>query len=68
MEKTRLKLDDLEVQSFPTTGGTGRERGTVRGHDLPTDPVECPTADPNWDTCCNTCGDTCGDSCGGSCG
>ena len=68
MEKIRLSLDELTVQSFATTAGARAERGTVRGHDLPTDQVECPTADPNWNTCWATCGDTCGDSCGGSCG
>ena len=63
MEKMRLTLDELEVQSFATTSGTGRQRGTVRGHDSPTDQVECPTADINWNTCVESCPDSCG--CGG---
>ena len=66
MEKTRLSLDDLEVQSFATTAPTGQQRGTVRGHDAPTDQVECPTADGNWNTCWDSCADSCG--CGGGSG
>ena len=57
MEKMSLTLDDLEVQSFATGRADGAQRGTVRGHDYPTDAVECPTS---WDaTCANTCADTC---------
>lgn len=56
MNKTRLTVDDLEVQSFTTTSAAAGQRGTVRGHEAPTDEVECPTADPNWQTCWNTCG------------
>lgn len=63
MRKTRLTLDDLDVQSFATTAGTGAQRGTVRGHDVPTDQVECPTVNQAWDTCWDTCADTC--NCGG---
>jgi len=55
MEKKHLTLDELEVQSFATTGAAAGERGTVRAHDAPTDQVECPTADPNWDTCWASC-------------
>lgn len=67
MEKTRLTLDDLQVQSFATTASPASQRGTVRGHDLPTDQVECPTADPNWNTCWASCNDTdcCGSGSGG---
>lgn len=64
MEKTRLTLDELQVQSFVTTGMEAEGRGTVRAHDAPTDPVECPTVDPNWDSCWYTCGDSCGGTCG----
>jgi len=63
MRKTRLTLEDLDVQSFATTSGTGAQRGTVRGHDAPTDQVECPTADVNWNTCWASCADT--NCCGG---
>ena len=67
MDKVRLSLDDLQVQSFATTELDANGRGTVRAHDAPTDEVECPTADPAWNTCWGTCGDSCGDSCGNSC-
>lgn len=67
MDKVRLTIDELEVQSFATSNADAARRGTVRAHDAPTDQLECPTACPNWDTCWNTCGDTCGGSCGGSC-
>lgn len=62
MEKTRLTVDDLEVQSFATTTPVAGQRGTVRGHDAPTDEVECPTADVNWETCRVSCGGGCGNS------
>jgi hypothetical protein len=70
MEKVRLSLDELRVQSFTTTGGPAENRGTVRGHDSATDPVNCPTADPAWDTCWESCWGSCGSchqSCDGSC-
>ena len=63
MEKVRLTLDELQVQSFATTDGPADARGTVRAHDAPTDQLECPTACPEWDTCWNTCGESCGGSC-----
>jgi hypothetical protein len=63
MEKVRLTLDELHVQSFATTGDAAGQRGTVRGHDVPTDQVECPTADVNWNTCWQSCADT--NCCGG---
>ncbi|HEX8243733.1 MAG TPA: hypothetical protein VF541_09565 [Longimicrobium sp.] len=65
MEKTRLSLDDLSVQSFATTSAPGEIRGTVRGHDAPTDQVECPTANAAWDTCWESC--ACGGGSGNSC-
>jgi hypothetical protein len=58
MEKVRLTLDELQVQSFATTEAAGKGQGTVRGHDVPTDQVECPTANVNWDTCWASCADT----------
>jgi hypothetical protein len=61
MEKTRLSLDDLEIQSFATTTPPAGRRGTVRGHDdAPTDEVECPTVNAGWDTCWDTCRYGCG--------
>jgi hypothetical protein len=62
MEKVRLTLNELQVQSFATTEAAGKGQGTVRGH-APTDQVECPTANQLWDTCWDTCADTC--NCGG---
>jgi len=56
MEKVRLTVDELHVQSFATTDRGVAQRGTVRAHDAPTDQVECPTADVNWATCKYTCG------------
>jgi len=68
MEKTRLSLDELEVQSFATIGAPDARRGTVRAHDAPTDEVECPTAYFEWDTCWNSCAGSCDCTvdCGGS--
>ena len=62
MEKVRLDIDELQVQSFATTRDTAKERGTVRAH-APSDEVEYYTANYEW----NTCGDTCGQSCDMTC-
>ena len=67
MDKVRLTLEELQVQSFATTSGPADGRGTVRAHDWPTDERGCPTGNPAWDSCGDTCWETCGDSCGGSC-
>lgn len=67
MDKVRLTIDELQVQSFATTDRDANGRGTVRAHDAPTDEVECPTVDPVWNTCWGSCGDSCGGTCGGSC-
>lgn len=56
MKKTRLTTEDLHVQSFTTTNAAVGPRGTVRGYDVATDQVECPTCDVNWDTCWGSCG------------
>lgn len=56
MEKMRLTLDDLSIQSFTTTSEGSRRSGTVHGHDVPTDQVECPTMDEAWQTCKFGCG------------
>ena len=32
MDKLRLRMDELEVESFRTTEGQARKPGTVRGH------------------------------------
>ncbi|HVH14067.1 MAG TPA: hypothetical protein VM759_13495 [Longimicrobium sp.] len=54
MEKLRVTLEDLQVQSFTTSGPDFRMRGTVRAH-APTDPVECLTGDDPWNTCHDSC-------------
>lgn len=55
MEKVRLTVDELQVQSFTTSDEQSPGRGTVHAHDAPTDEVECPTAHAQWETCWNTC-------------
>jgi hypothetical protein len=69
MEKVRLTVDELRVQSFATTGHDPQPRGSVHAHDAPTDQVECPTYDAAWESCWETCGDcytqnTCYETCG----
>lgn len=41
MKKLHLRLDELAVESFPTTVVDVKERGTVRGHHS----LDCPTPD-----------------------
>lgn len=62
MNKVRLVVDDLQVQSF-STDREPRDRGTVRAHDAPTDAVECPTGNPAYDSCWVTCPGSCNGSC-----
>jgi hypothetical protein len=62
MDKIRLDVDELRVQSFATAEGDAK-RGTVHAHDAPTDQVECPTCNAAWDTCWDTCAGSCGGSC-----
>ncbi|HYH81481.1 MAG TPA: hypothetical protein VEX86_16880 [Longimicrobium sp.] len=60
MEKVRLSLDELEIQSFSTATPEAEQRGTVQGHDEPTDYIECPTGPNDWqNTCAQTCNATC---------
>lgn len=71
MEKVRLDLDELEVQSFVTTGADPQPRGTVHGNEQCS--CQCCPTDPALNTCWNSCADTCwatcaGDTCWGSCG
>lgn len=68
MDMRKLKLDDLQVESFATSGDEGG-RGTVPGHQY-SEPYVCYT---NEFCGCNdgvsnrTCRDTCHDtSCGGT--
>ncbi|HEX2206857.1 MAG TPA: hypothetical protein VHG93_04190 [Longimicrobium sp.] len=62
MKKLRLRLEDLEVDAFPTTPAAA-ERGTVAAHSHETCFLSaCPgyTCETCWETCPATCdGDTC---------
>jgi hypothetical protein len=68
MQKLRLTLQDLQIDSFSTTP-VKRANGTVYGEQC-----TCPTACtcpgcPTCDASCNgTCGATCDASCYGTCG
>lgn len=71
-QKLRLRLDDLEVDSFDTTPRKGRAgEGTVYG--FVTSLTACNTCivtDCSCATVCTcqaTCSYTCGASCGGTC-
>jgi len=70
MKKIRLDLDQLAVDSFPTTRGGASGMGTVRGHVTGPDPISLP---PTEGAACNPqsqyCGtyDTCQASCNGTC-
>lgn len=69
MNKLKLHLDELAVESFDTSPVT-REKGTVVGEELCTCPTictcpGCPSCDA---TCAQTCDDyTCAASCEGTC-
>ncbi len=65
MDKVRLAVEELQVQSFATTDEAPAPRGTVRAHDARTDQVECATQNPDWDTCWATCNGSC--ACSDSC-
>ena len=69
--KLRLEMDNLRVESFPTEGGDGSPRGTVRGHvswlcpdvgsPSDTDCTDCfatMAPCPTADTVCNVCTNT----------
>jgi hypothetical protein len=72
MNKLRLDLEDLSVESFSTTPEAGKEEGTVFGQQCTcytncTCPG-CPTCDASCNgTCGGTCGGTCDASCNGTC-
>lgn len=60
MNKLKLRLEDLQIESFHTTT-VRKEKGTVVGEQ---DPCTCPT---RCDTCtCPGC-PTCWESCNGTC-
>lgn len=59
MEKLRITVDDLQVQSFATTAPDAQQRGTVDGHDGPSDRDVCDTAYAWWETCATWGFETC---------
>lgn len=61
MNKLKLDLDQLTVESFDTDASGTARRGTVRAHHSHV----CALTDRDF-TCANTC-NTCGASCGGGC-
>ena len=69
--KLKLKLDDLQVDTFQTTSAA-RQKGTVFGEQCTcytqcTCPG-CPTCDASCNgTCDASCNGTCDASCGGTC-
>ena len=73
MNKLRLDLEDLSVESFSTTPEAGKEEGTVFGQQCTcytncTCPG-CPTCDASCNgTCAASCNGTCDASCNGTCG
>lgn len=65
MKKVTLSLEQLSVESFPTTDAPWERRGTVRGMDSATvDQDTCDTCDrcSDMDTCVS-CVDTCPVTC-----
>ena len=72
MNKLKLKLDDLRVDTFQTTPAP-KEKGTVFGEQCTcytqcTCPG-CPTCDASCNgTCDASCNGTCDASCNGTCG
>lgn len=70
MNKLKLQLDDLQVESFQTERGKEALRGTVKGNAPPTsfctDYIDC-TWDFGCETQLNSCGGTCQTCAGGSC-
>jgi hypothetical protein len=68
MNKLKLDLDQLTVESFDTDASGIARRGTVRAHShLCAPTIADLTCLNTCDTCDNTCG-SCGASCGGTCG
>ena len=69
MNKLRLDLEDLSVESFDTTPAARAENGTVFGQQCTCyTQCTCPGC-PTCDASCNgTCGGTCAASCNGTCG
>jgi hypothetical protein len=72
MNKLRLKLEDLQIDSFSTTP-VKKEKGTVYGEQCTCRTActcpGCPTCDASCNgTCDASCNGTCVASCNGTCG
>lgn len=82
MNKLRLELDDLRVDTFSTSKAASGESGTVRAHggggvgasyDQPCEPIDtdytmaCPVYTDAGSTCAGSCHGSCYASCYGSC-
>jgi hypothetical protein len=74
MNKLKLDLDQLTVESFDTDASGIARRGTVRAHSVFCGPTEVCiptqgelTCGNTCETCNGTCPDTCAASCGGGC-
>lgn len=72
MNKLRLELNDLRVDTFSTTTSAGGEGGTVRGHNIGRGPSwdePCEPIPPDYTESCPpyTQGATCDASCNGTC-
>jgi modification target Cys-rich repeat protein len=82
MNKLRLELDDLRVDTFSTSEAAGGESGTVRAHgvgvgpsyDQPCEPVDmdhtvaaCPVYTDVGTTCAASCHGSCYATCYGTC-
>ena len=61
MNKLKLSLEELSIESFDTTAPERKPEGTVFGEQ---NPCTCPTACtcPGCPTCYNTCAYTCDDN------
>lgn len=55
MEKVRLTIDELRVQSFTTSDAPSQHRGTVHAHENPTDELDCTAGDTCYATCAFSC-------------
>ena len=72
MQKLKLSLDSLQVESFHAEGARGA-RGTVAGHGYTEYADEscfgtCNADCTRWGTCDGTCAGSCNGSCANTCG
>ncbi|HEV7589685.1 MAG TPA: hypothetical protein VGO40_16335 [Longimicrobium sp.] len=56
MKKTKLRLDDLSVESFDTAVPDRGRTGTVRAHAQTIDGPTCDGRQTCWDSCDGVCG------------